>query len=94
MAEQDNVTELRPQRQIPTNGNGGGNGGVLEHRVTEIERRLSVVESDLKQINNTCIEINTKLEDLATNSFVWKIFAGMLGLVLLSLVGHALIRVI
>ena len=50
------------------------------------------IEGKVDQIHTICTEIKTELKSLATSSFVWRMFAAAGVLLLISLVGHLLIR--
>ena len=78
-----------PPKQGGTNG---GNGNLVGHRLAELERRMEKIESAVSSINPLCIEMNTKLDEKASKSYVLTIFAFTGSLAVLSLVGHAIIR--
>ncbi len=50
------VTQIRPDRPEtkPTNGGGGNGGSVVNHRLGDLERRMGVIEEDLKQLTKLC----------------------------------------
>ena len=53
---------------------------------------MEKIESAVSSINPLCIEMNTKLDEKASKSYVLTIFAFTGSLAVLSLVGHAIIR--
>ena len=92
MADRGNVADFQGFKK-PTGSDGnGGNGGLTSHRLTQLEGRMDRLEGKVDQIHTTCTEIKTELKNLATNSFVWRMFAAVGVLLLISLVGHLLIR--
>ena len=57
-------------------GSNGGNGsGLTNHRLAELERRVGTLEDYVKTTNDTVIEINAKLDNLATKTAVTEINA-------------------
>ena len=50
------------------------------------------LETTVKSINDLCIEINTKLDERASKSYVLTIFAATGGVAVLSFIGHILLR--
>ena len=80
-------------------GSGGGNGKITDYRLQELERRTSALEDTTKQINETVIEINTKLtgfassiKELPSKHYVLWYSVGILVVALLSILGHVLIK--
>lgn len=73
-------------------GTGGGNGGLTRHRLSELERRMGTLEGKVDDLAVTCAEIKTKLDEIASKSYVLWIFGGTAAALVLSLVGHLLIR--
>ena len=65
---------------------------VQEHRLTELERRMTALEAGMKSINDTVIEINAKMDGLASKTYVLTIFGMTGGLAVLTFIGHVLIR--
>ena len=55
------VHHLQPAPpQFPTGANGGiGFGNLTRHRIADLERRMEAVETDIRKISDTCIEIRT-----------------------------------
>ena len=96
MSDEFDLDRERTRRR-PTmrrgNGNNGGNGDKLvDHRLTELERRMAALETGVKTINDTVIEINTKMDGLASKSYVLTIFGMTGGLAVLTFIGHLLLR--
>ena len=50
------------------------------------------LEGLVKEVNDICIEIRTKLDEKANKSYVLTIFALTGGIAILTLVGHLIIR--
>jgi len=83
--------------------NGGNGGGLVWHRLTELERRVASLEADVKSINDTVIainakmdnlpskdaviEISTKMDNLASKTYVLTIFGITGGMALLTFFG-------
>jgi len=91
------VHPITPSRPQPTtdfggSGNGGGDGRLTEHRLTELERRMSALEEKADSIRDSCTRIETKLDGMASKTFVLTIFGLTGGGLLISLIGHLLIR--
>ena len=77
----------------PTNGNGGGgNGGVINHRLGDLERRMELLEGKIDALSTICTQISTKLNGMATEAFVWKTFAGAIGVAVFTLIAHVMLR--
>ena len=81
-------TPTSPPQTTPPAPGGNGNG----NRLTELERRMTALEAGMKTINDTVIEINTKMDGLASKSYVLTIFGMTGGLAVLTFIGHVLIR--
>lgn len=60
----------------------------------KLERRVGILESKIGEINDLCIKIDTKLENVATTTSLWKVFAGTLGISVATFIGHILLRYI
>jgi len=87
------VTELGSKRTVhPPSSGGNGNGVLTSHRLTELERRMGIVESKVDNLVNTCTRIETKLDTVASKSYVLWIFGGTSAVLVLTLVGHAVVR--
>lgn len=71
---------------------GNGNGGLTRHRLNELERRMGTLEGKVDDLVVTCAEIKTKLDEIASKSYVLWIFGGTAAVLILSLVGHLMIR--
>ena len=84
------VVDINPQRNL--SGNGGGDGGVIAHRLSELERRTDRVELKVDSINDAVIEIKTKLKDLPSKSYVLWFCVCITALSTLTLLGHIGIR--
>lgn len=53
---------------------------------------MANLESTVKQINDTVIEINANVKNLASKSYVLGIFGATAGVAVLSFIGHMLLR--
>ena len=53
---------------------------------------MGVLEGKVDALVITCTRIDTKLNDIASKSYVLRLFGGTAVVLLLSLVGHVLIR--
>ena len=73
---------------------GNGNGGLTRHRLTELERRMGTLEGKVDDLGNTCTKIETKLDEIASKSYVLWIFGVTTAVLVLSLVGHLVIRTV
>lgn len=73
-------------------GTSGGNGGLTRHRLNELERRMGTLEGKVDDLVVTCAEIKTKLDEIASKSYVLWIFGGTAAVLILSLAGHLMIR--
>ena len=89
--DRENVSRIQPRGQ-PSNGNGGGNGGLVNYRLSELERRMEKLEDVVSSINDICIQMNEKLDEKASKSYVLTIFALTGGVLILSFVGHVILR--
>ncbi len=84
---------MQPRKQ-PTNGDNGNGGSLVNFRLGELERRMGVMEDNLKTLTTLCTQINTRLDGMATGSFVWKAFGVSGGVAVLTLVAHVALRFI
>ena len=80
-----------PQREAD-GGRRNGNGDITQHRLGELERRMGIVESKVDGLIVTCTEINGKLSDIASKSYVLQVFGVTAAILVLTLVGHLVIR--
>ena len=71
---------------------GDGNGGLTRYRLDELERRMGVLENKVDDLTKAGARIETKLNDMPGKSYVLWIFGGTAAVLILSLVGHAVIR--
>ena len=92
MNTDSNVASINPEARIGGPNDGDGNGGLVRHRLYDLERRMGVLESKVDDLAITCTRIETKLSDIASKSYVLWVFGVTTGILLVSLVGHALIR--
>ena len=83
MSEPSNVRAL--QTSPKRGGTNGGNGNLVGHRLAELERRMEKIEGAVGGINDLCIQMNAKLDEKASKSYVLTIFALTGGLAVLSL---------
>ena len=73
-------------------GNGHGNGSVHHYRLNEVERRLGVLEHDVKEMKDTLTRIESNLQNVATKEYVWKWLAGTVGFGFVTIALHILFR--
>lgn len=90
----DNVTHLRPPTTGGSNGGNGGGAGVVNHRLSDLERRVGILENKLDEVKETCVRIEAKMDSLASKSYVLWFTVGIVFLALLSIFGHMLIRLL
>ena len=91
MSEPTPIRSSAPAGAPPPTSN-GGNGGLTRHRLEELEQRMGMVEGKVDDLRNTCTRIETKLDNVGTKSYVLWILGGTSAVLVLSLVGHLLIR--
>ena len=72
-------------------GGGNGNGGLTRYRLEELERRMTGVEGKVDLLINTCTKIETRMDELASKSYILRVFGATAAVLVLSLVGHLLI---
>lgn len=85
--------EGRPVRSPPTGSPRNGNGGqLINHRLTDLERRMGVVESEIKNLTKVCVQINTKMDSLANKSMVAWVFGGVAVISVATIITHAILR--
>ena len=82
--------EIRQDR--PPGGGGNGNGGLVKHRLEELERRMTRLEEKVDTLAGTCTRIDTKMDDIASKSYVLRAFGYTAALLVVTVVGHLLIR--
>ena len=90
----DNVTHIRPPTPGGSNEGNGGGGGVVNHRLTDLERRVGILENKLDEVKEMCIRIETKMDSLASKSYVLWFTVGIVLVALMSIFGHMLIRIL
>lgn len=75
-------------------GTGGrnGNGGLARYRLDELERRMGTLEGEVRELVTKCTRIETKLDEIASKSYVLWIFVGTVAASIVTIVGHLLIR--
>ena len=91
MARQVSEVATLPTPANPPAGNGNG-GGITNHRLTELERRMGVLEQQTLDIAKGIERIETKLGETASKSLLWQVFAGTGVLAVLTFVGYLLMR--
>lgn len=112
MSGQSHLSAVEAENPPQSKGdsNGGNSGGLVSDRLTELERRVTLLEADVKSINDTVIEINTKMDSLpseatvveistkmdslASKSYVLKIFGITGGMAVLTFLGHIALRAV
>ena len=65
---------------------------ISNHRLTQLEKRMDVVEGKMDQLVQICTRIETGMQTCATKESVWKVMALGVGMAVLTLVGHAAMR--
>ena len=91
----NNIEKFPEEQQrapVHVGGNGGNGGDLTNHRLGELERRMAQIEATAKQINDLCIEMNTKLDEKASKTYVLTIFGVTGGLAVLTFIGHVMLR--
>lgn len=88
------ITLLRPPTTGGSNGGNGGGTKTVNHRLSDLERRVGILENKLDEVKEVCIRIETKMDSLASKSFVFWSTVGIVLAALLSIFGHMLIRVL
>ena len=61
-------------------------------RLGEVERRVATLESKVDDVRDTCTRISTKMEEIPSKAYVLRYAFGIVTLMILSLLGHLLIR--
>lgn len=67
---------------------------MVNHRLKDLERRVRILENKLDEVKEMCIRIETKMDSLASKSYVLWFTVGIAFLALLSIFGHMLIRIL
>ena len=97
MREPSNLRHIpsgEPPPQSMGGSDGGNGGGLVNHRLGDLERRMGKLEASVNSINETVIKIDTKMDSVANKAYMMKTF-GVTGLIaLLTLVAHIAIRAI
>lgn len=75
-------------------GGGDGNGSLVRHRLAELEKRIERIEDSVRSIKDLCIEMNTKLDEKASKSYVLTIFGVTGGVAVFTFIGHVLLRLL
>ena len=75
-------------------GTGGrnGNGGLTRYRLDEVERRMGTLEGEVRELVTTCTRIETKLDEIASKSYVWRIFGRTAVFCMATILVHLLIQ--
>ena len=88
------AAETASPTQSGGGANGGNGGGLVSHMLTELERRATSLEADIKSINATVIEINAKMDSLANKTYVLTIFGITGGMAVLTFLGHIVLMTV
>lgn len=91
--EAQKIVPLDERSRAP-GGNGGNGRDIVSFRLNELERRVGTVEEKVDTIKDICTRMEAKMESFATKSYVLWYMGTAILLVILSLVGHILIRAI
>lgn len=90
-----------PDAAASSGGNGGsGRDGLVNHRLNELERRVSRLEDSISEVQKLCIKIDGKIDNkidsmmssLASKAYVLWVSIFTIVLAFLTLFGHVLIR--
>ena len=86
-----------PDTSASSGGNGGnGRNGLVNHRLSELERRVGRLEDGISEVQKLCIEINGKIDgmmsSLASKAFVLWAILSMIVVAFFTLFGHVLVR--
>ncbi len=81
-----------PPTRPPGSDRGNGNGRLTDHRLTELERRMGALETQVIDIGKGIARIETKLDEMASKSLLWQVFAGSGALAVLTFVAYLLVR--
>ena len=65
MSASDNVVPMVPPGAPAPGGTGSGDGGLTNHRLTELEHRVRGVEGKVDGVHTTCTRIETSTAHLA-----------------------------
>ncbi len=86
------VVDAEDPPGAPSTSGGNGNGGLTRYRLNELERRMGVLEGKVDELVTRCARIEARLDEIASKSYVLWTFGGTAALLVLTLVGHLLIR--
>ena len=64
----------------------------MNHRLSELERRFTVLESKVDNINDLCIRIDAKMDEIPSKSYVLWFGGGLVFALIMTLLVHILIR--
>ena len=76
----------------PGTGGRNGNGGLARYRLNELERRMGTLEGEVRELVTMCTRIETKLDEIASKSYVWRIFGGTAVFCMVTIAVHLLIQ--
>lgn len=91
MEDTEKVVPLHPSKPVSGNG-GGGDGGNIAYRLGEVERRVATLERKVDDVRDTCTKISTKMEESPSKAHVLWHTVCLVAFMLLTLLGHILIR--
>ena len=80
------------QSQTTPPQNGNGNGKLLAYRLGRVEKRLENLEGKVSDMSTTLTEIKTQMKNMASKTYVLTWLGINIGLLLLTLLGHLIIR--
>ena len=79
-----------PDAAASSSGNGGnGRGGLINHRLNELERRVNRLEDSISKVRDLCIKIDSTM---ASKAFVLGAILSTIVLAFFTLFGHVVIR--
>ena len=91
MAANLHVANTQEPDAAASSGGNGGNGrdGLVNHRLSELERRVGRLEDSISEVQKLCIKIDSTM---ASKAFVLGAMLSTVVLALFTLLGHVFIR--
>ena len=88
MSEAQNTRTSPPEAQQPTITSHLVNGKLVDHRLDQLEERMTEVEKSLKSVELLCTEIKANLQNKASEKYVLLYFVVAIGTSIFTLLGH------